>query len=225
MKEGDKINYSDLARRFCPDIKLGNMVVKEFLIKEGVDTKAFTGFRKSDSTLVARRRLKRMFGGEITIPVPRTNRQIKDIIHQKIQTGEYTLGNMIVPREYKKLVITPEGNIVEKTFHVSGRHIPLTHIREQLLREHEEQGLVRNHSDDYLDGLTMTEAVSQLKHLGEWSEEEGITLSEMKCKLKTYYRTRHLMVWADHSCIMNHGHLLLTVNCMYDPASTSQGMN
>ena len=31
-------------------------------------------------------------------------------------------------------------------------------------------------------------------------------------------RKRHLMVWGDNSTLLNHGHLLLTVNSVYDEA-------
>ena len=51
------------------------MVVKEFLVKNGVDLEKFTLTRKN-AAAVPRRQLNRMYGGEITIPVPRTNAAI-----------------------------------------------------------------------------------------------------------------------------------------------------
>ena len=36
--------------------------------------------------------------------------------------------------------------------------------------------------------------------------------------LKAIQRTRHLIIWSDHSTILNHGHLLMTVKVLYDPA-------
>ena len=41
---------------------------------------------------------------------------------------------------------------------------------------------------------------------------------QMKERLKALQRTRHMIVWSDHSSVMNHGHLLMTVNMLYDPA-------
>ena len=40
----------------------------------------------------------------------------------------------------------------------------------------------------------------------------------MKERLKALQKTRHMIVWSDHSSVMNHGHLLMTVNILYDPA-------
>ena len=41
---------------------------------------------------------------------------------------------------------------------------------------------------------------------------------QMKERLKALQKTRHMIVWSDHSSVMNHGHLLMTVNILYDPA-------
>ena len=78
-----------------------------------------------------------MLDGEISIPVPRTTQALKESIQKKIEGGKFNMGNMIVPREYKKLTVSPEGNIEEQVFYVSGRQIPLQHIREQTLKDHE----------------------------------------------------------------------------------------
>ena len=52
------------------------MVVKEYLENQGVDLKRFQQLRRGDQSL-PRRRLNRMVGGDITVPVPRTNKEIK----------------------------------------------------------------------------------------------------------------------------------------------------
>ena len=66
--------------------------------------------------------------------------------------------------------------------------------------------------------MTDDQVTERLKVLGEITDYDKLTNSELTEKLKKMERTRHLIVWSDHSCIMNHGHLLLTVNCLYDPA-------
>ena len=53
------------------------MVVKEYLENQGVDLNRFQQLRRSDHPL-PRRRLNRMVGRDITVPVPRTNKEIKD---------------------------------------------------------------------------------------------------------------------------------------------------
>ena len=58
--------------------KLGNMVVREFLEANNVQLATFKQFR--ENTPAARRRLIRMQGGEISMPLPRTNDQIRDTL-------------------------------------------------------------------------------------------------------------------------------------------------
>jgi len=68
-----------MARRHgLKDQKLGNMIVKEYLIEQGVDLQRFQQFRKRPAK--ARRKLNRTYGGEITVPTPRTTTQIKETL-------------------------------------------------------------------------------------------------------------------------------------------------
>ena len=74
-----QMNYSDLARRHgLQDQKVGNMIVKEYLIEQGVDLQRFQQFRKRPAK--ARRKLNRTYGGENTVPTPRTTREIKETL-------------------------------------------------------------------------------------------------------------------------------------------------
>ena len=59
------------------------MVVKEYLENQGVDLKRFQQLPRSDQPL-PRRRLNRMVGGDITVPVPRTNKEIKVTLKVKL---------------------------------------------------------------------------------------------------------------------------------------------
>ena len=45
-----------------------------------------------------------------------------------------------------------------------------------------------------------------------------MTRQELVKFLQYWERTWHLIFWSDHSSIMKHGHILLTVNAIYDPA-------
>ena len=58
--------------------KTGNMVVKEFLKDEGVQLSRFNNFRNGKPA--ARRRLRRMQGGEITVPNQQTNKEIRETL-------------------------------------------------------------------------------------------------------------------------------------------------
>ena len=99
LRDTFQINYSELSRKYgAPEkSKVGNMVVKEFLQTKGVDVAKFTGPRKNAQP-VTRRRLNRMFGSEITTPVPRTNAATRETLRAKIRTGEYHLGEIIAPK-------------------------------------------------------------------------------------------------------------------------------
>lgn len=85
-----------------------------------------------------------------------------------------------------------------------------------MLKEHESMGWMQIRSDSDYDLVTEGEISSRLKQLGEDKGAECV--SSKKEKLKEIERKRHLMVWADSSTLLNHGHLLLTVNAVYDEA-------
>ena len=166
------------------------------------------------------RRLNKTFGGEISAPVPHTSKALRDTLWQKIADGEYLLGEIITPKCYKKLSLHPDGTLKEEYFWVSGRKIPLLEKRKRLLEEHEKEGLVRDHSDAHYEEMTIEEIKNRLKELGELDEQSESEMSrqELVQLLQHWERTRHLIFWSDHSSIMNHGHIPLTVNAIYDPA-------
>ena len=62
----------------------------------------------------------------------------------KVESGEYVLGEMIVPQTFKKVSLTKEGHLKTETFTVSGRKIPPLEIRKRMLKEHESLGIMRN---------------------------------------------------------------------------------
>ena len=55
--------------------------------------------------LRVRRKKKRGQGGEISIPVPETNNELKEKLKMKITSGEYTVGELIVQRKVISLLI------------------------------------------------------------------------------------------------------------------------
>ena len=215
-----QINFSALAKKYgvSEKTKVGNMVVKEFLRKNGVNVEMFKPFRRNSP--LPRRQLKKTFGGEITTPVPRTSAAIRETLRKKIANGEYRLGEIVAPKTYQKLTLDSDGTLKKECFTVSGRKIPLLEIRKNLLAEHEEMGLVRDHSEAHYEAMTYEELEIRLKEIGEFKEgpDGDRTREELVNSLKHWERTRHLMIWSDHSSVMNHGHILLTVNAIYDPA-------
>lgn len=90
-------------------------------------------------------------------------------------------------------------------------------IRKILLEEHEKEGLIRDHSEGHYNTMTTEEIKSRLRKFAELKAADT-TREELLVLLKFHERTRHIKIWSDHSSIMNHGHILLTGNAIYDPA-------
>ena len=81
-------------------------------------------------------------------------------------------------------------------------------------------GLVGDHSDEHYREWQTKNWKSTSEIIGEFKEESDgeMTREEVANLLKHWERTRHLMFWSNHSSIMSHGHILLTVTAISDPA-------
>ena len=120
-----------------------------------------------------------------------------------------------MPTQYTSYKVnTGEKLVTEEKYQVKAQKIPLLEIR-RLLKHHEELGLIRNKPDEYYDKLTIDEQRLQLKALGE---NEEMSDEEAQQHFKNIGRQRFFKVWHDHSAIAGHGHILVAVACVYDPA-------
>ena len=69
----------------------------------------------------------------VSVPTKIAENQYKKKLLTDIEGGEYTIGELIVPQKYQKLVLDPETNGTKlETFEVQGRKIPLLDIRKEL---------------------------------------------------------------------------------------------
>jgi hypothetical protein len=109
--DGYVINYSELARRYnvCDGpgkiVLNGGQIVKEYLTSEGVDLSRFKMcIQKDDKSGVIRRRKRKGKGGEISVPTEITRKKLKQKLREKIESGEYTVGELIVPCKVIKLI-------------------------------------------------------------------------------------------------------------------------
>ena len=152
--------------------------------------------------------------GEITLPTPQTNDDLKKDLKLRIESGQYTVGEIIVPKKYEKLVVDKEGNVKMEEFVVEGRKRPLEEIRKKTLVKHKQ--FIRQYGDEHYDEMTRLDVSNRLDNLGELDDGEG--LMAMREKLKKLERQRHLLVWHDHSTVANHGHIVFMVSSIYDPA-------
>ena len=97
---------------------------------------------------------------------------------------------------------------------MQGRKQPLEEIRRKTLEVHEKFMKVK--PDEYYSELSRENVITQLMRLNEYNPDDGLT--KMRKKLQKMSTTRHLQIWHDHSTLANTGHIIFTVNCLYDPA-------
>ena len=73
---------------------------------------------------------------------------------------------------------------------------------------------MRDHSEVHYEAMTYEELETHLKEIGEFKEQPDseTTREKLVDSLKHWEGTRHLMIWSDHSSVLNHGHILLTIN-------------
>ena len=83
----------------------------------------------------------------------------KKSISQLVETGQILMGKEVVEEVHTTFSVSkdPVPKVVEKLSKSYSRHVRLFDIRKKMLVLHEEQGLVRNSSDEYIDGLTDSE--------------------------------------------------------------------
>ena len=125
--------------------------------------------------------------------------------------GEYSIGEMVVPRRYKKLILNSNGTLKEVQFTVSGRKRSLNEIRRTELERCEQLGVVRGHTDHEYENTRGELVIERLRVLGENGNHAGYTPHQRRECLMKFERTRHLRMWGDGSTILNYGHLLYLV--------------
>ena len=107
-KSEEVVNWSALARKYNVrdkngDIaKNGGQIVKEALRIKGVNVDRFKRKMPTQDVLQIprfRRKKRRMVGGETTFPSDLTREEVKKVAMDKIASGEYSIGERIVPRK------------------------------------------------------------------------------------------------------------------------------
>jgi glycerophosphoryl diester phosphodiesterase len=108
-EDGHNINWTNLATRYNvtnKDGKLaknGGQIVKEWLTSNGVDLTRFEIQEKKgkDGGTIARRKKRRITGGEISFPTEVQPKVLKEMLQEKLQKGIYTIGDRIVPKKVR----------------------------------------------------------------------------------------------------------------------------
>ena len=161
-----------------------------------------------------RRALKKQVGGAVSVPVPRKNQEIRQEIVEKIASGKFNLRIPVLDNKYTKVVLTSEGNIEKKMCKVSAGKYPLKEICEQSANLHKD--LLRLRSNQEYESMTPDQVKTRLQVLHE--DHENITDHQLRQHLKKCERTRHWLVWHDHSSIASSGFMLFLVREVFDPA-------
>ena len=138
-----------------------------------------------------------------------------DTLKLKIEQGEYSLGQIVVPQNFTKTSIK-DGKMITEEVSISGRKFPLKDIRKNLLIRHTRYMCLT--TDEEFANVELNYVQKKKKNLGKFSDNNE-TLEELLIKLKKMERTRYFAFWYDGSTTGNHSHLLITVNVLYDPAS------
>ena len=141
--EGSTINYSSLAKKYniCNKAgqpgKNGGQIFKEFLKEQQVNVKMFRYNGKgrhtcnTDTKQSWKRKIK--VQGGYSVPCDESIMKAKERLQKDIEDEKYCLGEVIVAKEYKKMVIK-NNQVTEEIFTIYGRKIPLTKIRKKLLQ-------------------------------------------------------------------------------------------
>ena len=193
----------------------GNLgqVAKEYLKDEETKGFQFTFKGKNENKIRFQRALKRV-SSTLSLPSDACAKKVRLLLSEKICSGEIEIGNKIVEREYKKLALDENGDVVTHSFSVNGRKHSLLNLGVKLFKKHSKFMILN--SDSYFKNLQPTELYQRLSLLGELNPSENINY--MKEELKKYERSRNFVTWHDASVIANHGHILFNVHVMYNPA-------
>ena len=114
------INFQELADRYNVQndeggkANNGGQIVKEWLLANNVNLDRFHWQKKG--VAIVRRRKRRGPGGEISLPTEAHPSVIKKKLADKLESGEYTIGQVIVPRK----VIAMSINLYRKHHLSSG---------------------------------------------------------------------------------------------------------
>ena len=58
--------------------------------------------------------MRKQKGGEISVTVMQLNKQLKQSIHEGIESGKFNIGEPVIEREITKLVINAQGEIEQR---------------------------------------------------------------------------------------------------------------
>lgn len=185
--------------------------MKEFAQHNGIDVVQLD--HREPNTRMRRRKL-RLPGNSISAPVHTTVEGIKDEWSNMIRTGELSVGEECTPHIITKYS-TAGGDLTAKTTTVYGRKVPMLDLRQKLLKKHEEY--MHLHTDQQLADMN-GEALQRELLKRKIQITRDMSEEAMRQTLRQSERTRTIALWHDHSTLLSHGYVLVTIKIVYDQA-------
>ena len=108
-EDGRSVSWRALANKYkvCNSkgqlANNGGQIVKQFVISQGIEINNFKPVcQRSGKQEVVRRKKRKVSGGEISMPTDCPPAKLRKMLIENLNSGEYTIGEMIVP---KKVII------------------------------------------------------------------------------------------------------------------------
>ena len=135
-------------------------------------------------------------------------------LQKEIQSGKLDVGEVIMPSVFTSHDIT-SNKTKEHEVHI--RKKSLRKIRQKILNDHHEKGILKEYPDSYYSNLSRKGVLEILEEYNLYYETENdcFTTEALREILKKAERTREIQTWFDHATILNHSMIMYTVHCVF----------
>ena len=210
----ETINWSEVGSRYGLTTPNRGQVIKEFLKEQNIPAAKVA----QRTARAPRRAKKRLRGGRTSFPMYQPVSHYRQRIRAQIASGKINIGEEVAKSTYTRYSVDKSNHTLAiEGVEVSARKFSLLKIREKLLIKHQEMKLIRDQPDEYFDTLSAEQVKLRLKELHHTFSPCNST-EELREELKVISRQRHFKMWHDHSTISGHGHFLVLVAPIFDPA-------
>ena len=207
LPNGEKINWSAMARKYNIQQKNGGQILKELAEEKGIDVSKLDQQRVTPHQ---RRCKKRLPGGEISTPCLPTKGEIVDEKKRLVQSGELTIGEPCTPYIVTKCNVNTVGEKEITPTEICGRKISLIELRQNLLDKQLKYMRIGNPNVK-----TNVELLDVATSAG-FQYPSSLDLEVAYTKLESYQHIRNFAMWHDHSTILRTGYILFAVWVVYD---------
>lgn len=153
-------------------------------------------------------------GGEVSFPVHCAVAEVKKSLKGDIERGEICLGKEIVPNQYTSFTYNGDMMTITENTTLQGRMISITDVRKILLRKQYEIGILRCVEMQEMDNEQLLRELA----IAHATVPHTHTRENILSAVRKNQTTRFLKMWHDHGKIAGHGHFLVLVSSIFDPA-------